>query len=534
MAGPITWRNVEQTSPLAGAALMRTAMDGINNGFGAFNKVLENEKTTRLDNWDQTKTNNTQAFLDKLAQYKTPEALQAAQARGELDPLRQGFGAQIDQAAVRDADNKMLDTLRQRATDGYNYDKTRTAQQDDPVLQRLGAELLAVNPENLKDINGAFGGLEAQANQLVIDGKLSAAGRLAFLKDLDVRRENRETDLQGDITFGNQQASHGVTMQNHANQQLVFSQGQEDRNEGIALDTAVRDTFRRIQENEANTWDGIKQFATEAGVPLDSRGYPDLDKATPVQRQQYQTALEQSGVGKGLTQTEQINAALMEVGSRGDLTVSPQQLASFKSDLTGLMSQTNQLAPEDAAVLESSVAAENEAATIKLKDIEARHAKEQAANPFAAGPFNAEDAVVDAMTALPKDFDPMGVNSSQKENLSKTVYRAIQDGVPPAIAKMVVSQVGDSWAVTDDIDDWFIKETQKLVDSPQYGAKFKEAQELRKTQQNELNEVKEKTLANISKLTGSARKNAGLAPGQSGNYLKALKSYNKEKEKEKK
>ena len=529
---PITWKNVSSSGSAAnsavGAELFEQSREAMRDGFSGLQGILKQKQATDLANWDQIKENNTNQFLDRLAQYKTPEELQAAQASGELNPLRQGFGAQIDQAAVRDADNKMLDTLRQRATAGYNYEKQRTAQLDDPVLQRLGAELLAVNPENLKGINGAFGGLEAQANQLVTDGKLSAAGRLAFLKDLDGRRENRETDLQGDITFGNQQASHGASMQNHANQQLVFRQGQEDRNEGIALDTAVRDSFRRIQEYETSAWDGIKPCATEAGLPLDSRGYPDLEKATPVQRQQYQAALEQSGVGKGLTPTEQINAALMEVGSRGDLTVSPQQLASFKSDLTGLMSQTNQLAPEDAAVLESSVAAENEAATIKLKDIEARQAKEQAANPFAAGPFNAEDAVVDAMTALPKDFDPMGVNSSQKEALSKTVYRAIQDGVPPAIAKMVVSQVGDSWAVTDDIDDWFVKETQRLVDSPEYAAKFKEAQELRTTQQNELNEVKQQTLVNISKLTGSARKNAGLAPGQSGNYLKALKAYNKE------
>ena len=236
---PITWKSVSGSSgagnAAVGAKLFEQSREAIRDGFSGLQGILRQKQATDLANWDQIKENNTQAFLDKLAQYKTPEALQAAQASGELDPLRQGFGAQIDQAAVRDADNKMLDTLRQRATAGYNYEKQRTAQLDDPVLQRLGAELLAVNPENLKGINGAFGGLEAQANQLFTDGKLSAAGRLAFLKDLDGRRENRETDLQGDITFGNQQASHGVTMRNAANAQSEFDYkiGQRDQQERL-------------------------------------------------------------------------------------------------------------------------------------------------------------------------------------------------------------------------------------------------------------------------------------------------------------
>ena len=138
---PITWRNIEAPSfrdaILAGAQAQQT----INSGFDSFNKLIDQESKTNIANWDNTKNNNTQEFLNQLNQYRTPEELQAAQASGVLDALRQRFGAQIDQAAVRTAEDKRVGELTDRVLKANAYADDTELRTQRPIEQSFYQKL---------------------------------------------------------------------------------------------------------------------------------------------------------------------------------------------------------------------------------------------------------------------------------------------------------------------------------------------------------------------------------------------------------
>lgn len=146
---PITWRNIEAPS-LAGVAGMaesarRTFNDAMTSLRGSFDEYGEQIQTQ----WDQGKEANTQAFLDKLAQYKTPEELAAAQAAGEIQEFRQQFGNKIDAATVRDAEANMQQKLIERITaqnqyGDYNLDRGQRDQINETAMRAAQGDPKAI------------------------------------------------------------------------------------------------------------------------------------------------------------------------------------------------------------------------------------------------------------------------------------------------------------------------------------------------------------------------------------------------------
>lgn len=121
MANPITWRSLQGASSTGAAAIMDSARGAFNDGFGALQGVLDKEQATAEANWDNTKQNNTNQFLDKLNAFKTPEELAAAQASGELDALRSQYGAQVDSTAIRGAEGDLQQKLIERISAQNQY-----------------------------------------------------------------------------------------------------------------------------------------------------------------------------------------------------------------------------------------------------------------------------------------------------------------------------------------------------------------------------------------------------------------------------
>ena len=123
---PITWRNIENDSTRGAALLLETARRALNDGMGNFKGIVDSRNELNQQNWNTQKEVNTDQFLDRLAQYKTPEELAAAQAAGDLQRLKAQFGAQIDHDAVRDAEAAAAEQLMRRITAQNQYvdDKT--------------------------------------------------------------------------------------------------------------------------------------------------------------------------------------------------------------------------------------------------------------------------------------------------------------------------------------------------------------------------------------------------------------------------
>lgn len=141
---PITWRNIEAPSLVGVAGMAESArrtfndaMSSLRSGFDEYGEQIQTQ-------WDQGKEANTQAFLDQLAQYKTPEELAAAQAAGVLQNLKAQFGNQIDRNAVRDAEASQADVLMRRIAAQNQYADDKTNRDARPLVDQFNS-LIADN-----------------------------------------------------------------------------------------------------------------------------------------------------------------------------------------------------------------------------------------------------------------------------------------------------------------------------------------------------------------------------------------------------
>ena len=169
---PITWRNIESDTTRGAAGLMEVARRAFNDGLGNFKGIVDDRNQLNQANWDQQRANNTNAFLDRLAQYKTPEELAAAQASGELQTLRQQFGSQVDANAIRGAEANQADVLMKRIAAQNQYTDDKTNRDARPLMEQYQG-LLAKG-----DANGAAKFLAD--NQLAVD----ESGALQDLQNL--------------------------------------------------------------------------------------------------------------------------------------------------------------------------------------------------------------------------------------------------------------------------------------------------------------------------------------------------------------
>lgn len=142
MARPITWQNVRGDSD--GAVAMRSlelSRQTIGGSFDAFANILKQREALDMANVQAGQEGAKQAFLDQLAQAKTPEELAALQATGALDAARQGLGLNA-RAAVRGAEDARLAGLRQQVTAGQQYGDTQQDRASLPIRNNI-AELVA-------------------------------------------------------------------------------------------------------------------------------------------------------------------------------------------------------------------------------------------------------------------------------------------------------------------------------------------------------------------------------------------------------
>jgi hypothetical protein len=113
MAGqPIRWDNIsgaglsEASRPLDSAAAL------FSNAFSGLRDTLKERETIDNANWQNTKVNNTNAYLDAVSKFGSADALRAAQQDGTLDKLRAQYGYQIDSDKVRGAADARVSQLQ--------------------------------------------------------------------------------------------------------------------------------------------------------------------------------------------------------------------------------------------------------------------------------------------------------------------------------------------------------------------------------------------------------------------------------------
>ena len=273
----ITWRNVDAPDVRDVSAAMLQGQNGINAGFDGLNKILAERKAIEEANWQQQKTNNTNAFLNEIAKYRTPEEYQAALASGELGNTMGTFGAQIDQQAARTAMDKQLGLLRDRQTADYNFDKTTQDRLNEPIKGALLAQALN------GDIAGAKAGVNASA--------LPKSEVATLLTKIDEVARKAKADARTDKNAEHEDAIKTLT------------RPMELANAKDTVETqALQGEVAREQQNHRAQMEGRLQnvltVAKAAGVPVDSWGSAGGDTPAEVAANKAKlfTALKTTGI----------------------------------------------------------------------------------------------------------------------------------------------------------------------------------------------------------------------------------------------
>lgn len=156
MASPITWRTINAPNLGDPSQSLRASQLSFTSAFDGINKVLDQREQTQVDNFGKMKEYNTDQFLNKLAEFQTPEEAQAALASGELAALRQQYGAQVDGKAVRDAQSSLVQNLQSKALANQTYTDTQTEVAERDVVGRAEQLINAGDFAGARDlINGS-------------------------------------------------------------------------------------------------------------------------------------------------------------------------------------------------------------------------------------------------------------------------------------------------------------------------------------------------------------------------------------------
>lgn len=199
MATPIRWDTIHRmASPAEASQPLEAARRSFQGIFDSLGTNITKAEDIGQANWQNTKINNTNAFLDQVAKYRTPEELKAAQASGALDSLRQQFGSQVDSNAIRGAEDARVLALQGQAKQNLEYESLLRNEKTAPLVDAYRAAVLDKDPVKAaavkaqleqagsRDIAGLLAYQDNRARELTLRGYADTN------QDLGVRKGEQE------------------------------------------------------------------------------------------------------------------------------------------------------------------------------------------------------------------------------------------------------------------------------------------------------------------------------------------------------
>lgn len=299
MAEPITWKNITGYNPADAIRPMYYGAQTINQGFDQLQKVLGGITANDEANWQNQKVNNTQAFLSKLAAYKTPEQLAAAQAAGELDTMKEGFGAQVDQAAIRGAEENRIGQLRTALTQEQKYVQDQNILAHQPITEQMKA--------------AALRGDDATFNQMAANFPQNPELDKVLEFKRGLARQN--TADQQNTTLFNQKVEM-FPLEKQAKQGEIANQATTAQAHATQANAALARAQADILENQARA-------AKEESARIKAAN----EKAEQSKKDAYKQLREQYGMSSGTLDTEEGQKAFRE-GLKG-MNISEQQASDI-------------------------------------------------------------------------------------------------------------------------------------------------------------------------------------------------------------
>lgn len=300
----ITWRNVSGPAGAAELNALAGASRQIGGAFDSLQNALVNYQKEEGRQFEQRKTDNTNAFLNALhSQYRTPEELDAAIKSGAVSQLQQQFGSEVHADQVRGAADNLLASRRQQSLAGMQYNNQVSADQAAPIKSR--AQYLA----SIGDQAGA------QAELQKLDPRYqgeAASAVLATNKDHFglTRLQNQEARDQESHGWAGEQhksrlatdaasraASAASTAASNLRTQLAQFELQDvkdSRNVSALADAAAAAYKANVMEQKSK-FDELAKNSPSL-FPTDARGKFDPTKVGPENRAAIEHLAAQNGV----------------------------------------------------------------------------------------------------------------------------------------------------------------------------------------------------------------------------------------------
>lgn len=302
---PITWKNVNGSSGVGeGAWVMQGASRNINQGMNELRSLLQERQGIQRDNFQNDRRNNTNTFLDRLAEFGSSDDLTAAQESGDINTLRQQLGPNVDSTILRNAPMERLNALQAQESAGRARDMDALRGSLAPTVEGLMTDV--------------FRG----------DGERALA---AMEQDPELRENLLRTGQYKDLYEAFDRRSQTQKNRDWADEDRDLIRAKREReDEGRAAAEAVRDLGAR--------------FAAEAGNGA-------LGTDTMLAREVLQEALAIPGAGPGL-----INQLKESMGfAQGNRNfIAPADAAAIAQEdalineswATNTFAQTEQIPPE--------------------------------------------------------------------------------------------------------------------------------------------------------------------------------------------
>lgn len=250
---PITWQNVNGASLSDASRPLEAAQRSFNGAFEGLQGVVKDHEAIDAANMGVQRTNNTQSYLDKVAELgKTPEALQAAIANGDIARLHASYGANIDHAATRGAAEALLNTRYAQSKAATEFGHFQADEKAAPLMEAYKTAALKGDKAAMDAIHGQYlaagGRQQSQLDAFGINTAEQAAERLRA-----AGKYTREGVMQ-DATIKNQEGMLGVAQKNAATN-------------AAGVDLQRTDLNMRLQENLDNR---AAKLRTELGALSDA------------------------------------------------------------------------------------------------------------------------------------------------------------------------------------------------------------------------------------------------------------------------
>lgn len=221
---PITWQNINGPSLADAYRPLDGAEQSFRSAFSGLRDVLKESEAINTANWQNTKVNNTNAGLNTINQFATPEEYQAALKSGAIASLISANGAQVDQQALRAAADQRLGVLQTRAKAAGEYQDYTTDRAQAPERDRVASDLASGDPLKIASAKAWL-----DTNQLRNEAPLYSAANAAGQQVIDRDRGTTEFGWKGEEFKSNQAAAKKKLQVDDANIAQSYASAENSR-----------------------------------------------------------------------------------------------------------------------------------------------------------------------------------------------------------------------------------------------------------------------------------------------------------------